>query len=454
MSLRRRTTLVLGALALVVVSSIGYMATVRRGIGQYIVDLASYSALSSWEQSKRAVAQIYAKPIVVILLLSAAGLAVLWGLPKRKVRPLKKAEGTTAKDIIELENELRKTLAQILGGGFFLATLYFTWQSLQVAQKAQSIEEETQATERESRTTERFVKALEQLGSDKLDVRLGGIYALEAMAQRREEEFFWPIIEILTSYIREHASWKDRQPQKCQGSGDLPPPPCVDVQAALTVLSRVLKPPETERAEEFPRLDLSQTDLREAILSVSPLRSLPPTPFSPDDQSQIDWLMRFGAKLWGVNFRAAHLERADLRGAQLSKAWFEDAHMARTRLEAANLSRAILQSAVLSDAHLESAVLPFAHLEGAHLERAHLTGAHLEGAHLEGAHLEGARLEEANLEGAHLAAIGDSESRSSADAVGLTWDQIRSAHTNVHTVLPSYLQPAMTTKPSLPYRRS
>jgi hypothetical protein len=36
---------------------------------------------------------------------------------------------------------------------------------------------------REEQVTERYTKAIEQLGSDKLDVRIGGIYALERVAR-------------------------------------------------------------------------------------------------------------------------------------------------------------------------------------------------------------------------------------------------------------------------------
>ena len=39
------------------------------------------------------------------------------------------------------------------------------------------------ALSREGQVTDRYTKAIEQLGSDKLDVRIGGIYALERIAR-------------------------------------------------------------------------------------------------------------------------------------------------------------------------------------------------------------------------------------------------------------------------------
>lgn len=50
--------------------------------------------------------------------------------------------------------------------------------------------------------TDRYTKAIEQLGSDKLDVCIGGIYALERIASDSARDH--PVvIEVLTTFIRE-----------------------------------------------------------------------------------------------------------------------------------------------------------------------------------------------------------------------------------------------------------
>src|SRR5215207_3869121 len=46
------------------------------------------------------------------------------------------------------------------------------------------------------RITESFTKAVEQLGSDKLQVRLGGIYTLERISRESDLDY-WPVMEIL-----------------------------------------------------------------------------------------------------------------------------------------------------------------------------------------------------------------------------------------------------------------
>src|SRR5215213_5811411 len=91
------------------------------------------------------------------------------------------------------------TLAQILGGTALLSGLYFTWRTLQV--------------NREGQITERFTRAIEQLGathgdnSKNLELRLGGIYALERISRESEGDH-WSIMEVLTAYVRHHAPWR------------------------------------------------------------------------------------------------------------------------------------------------------------------------------------------------------------------------------------------------------
>jgi hypothetical protein len=67
------------------------------------------------------------------------------------------------KDLAKLQNDARTTLVQAVGGAVLLIGLYFTLKNLQLTQDRQ--------------ITERYTRAVEQLGSDKLEVRLGAIYA-------------------------------------------------------------------------------------------------------------------------------------------------------------------------------------------------------------------------------------------------------------------------------------
>jgi len=240
----------------------------------------------------------------VFIPLLAGGFIVAIALFLWKAPVLRVAASPTplsAKDIIELENQTRATWAQVVAGAFALLLVYLTWRRIEVAQEGQ--------------LTERFTRAIEQLGSEKLEVRLGGIYALERIARDSPKDH-WTIMEVLTAFVRERARWQD-QPESSPASK--PPPPRTDIQAILTVLGRRTR--TFGKGEELS-LDLSNTDLRRASLA--------------------------GAHLEGANLGDAHLEGADLRGARLERAHLESAH-----LEGANLWRAHLEGARLVRAHLE-----------------------------------------------------------------------------------------------------
>src|SRR5437763_9967495 len=60
----------------------------------------------------------------------------------------------------------------------------------------------TFALNRRGQITDRFTRAVDQLGNEKLDVRLGGIYALERLARESRDDHA-AIVEILTAYVRE-----------------------------------------------------------------------------------------------------------------------------------------------------------------------------------------------------------------------------------------------------------
>jgi ABC-type multidrug transport system fused ATPase/permease subunit len=74
---------------------------------------------------------------------------------------------------------------------------------------------------RQGQMTERFTQAVAQLGSAELEIKLGGIYSLERTAQE-EKNYHWPVMEILTSYVRRHAA---RKPEKETEENAAPPEP-------------------------------------------------------------------------------------------------------------------------------------------------------------------------------------------------------------------------------------
>jgi len=98
--------------------------------------------------------------------------------------------GPAPTDRAKAVNDIRTTLLQGLGGAALLIGAYFTWRQVQIA--------------REGQLTERFTTAVGQLSNRSVDVRLGGIYALERIAIDSERDR-QTTYEVLCAYVRQHA---------------------------------------------------------------------------------------------------------------------------------------------------------------------------------------------------------------------------------------------------------
>lgn len=240
----------------------------------------------------------------------------------------------------QLQSQARGQLVQGLAVLFVAAGAAAAWQQIRVA--------------REGQITERFTRAVNQLGSGKLDVRIGGLYALERIARNSPEDRA-TIQRVLGAFVRSHAPWPAGSPGAPKHPADavdqtLPwlQTRAPDVQAAMLILGR--RPP----SRDAPILYLSRTDLRSADLT------------------------------------RAQLSDAHIRHANLARAW-----MPHCTLERGQLNDTDLRQANLQGANLSNAVLRGAHLQGADLSRALLIQADLRGANL-----QNARLEKTNLAGA------------------------------------------------------
>jgi Pentapeptide repeats (8 copies) len=237
-----------------------------------------------------------------------------------------------------------------LGAGLFAAgALLFTARNFTLS--------------REWQVTDRYTKAIEQLGSDKLDVRIGGIYALERIARDSARDHP-TVMEVLAAFIREHSreQWPapepatDARPPRIPDPGD-PPRRTTrpDVQAAVTVIGRRISRNDRET------IDLTGADLTGAVLTKANLGGADLT----------------GAVLTGAVLTDANLTGAVLTGAHLTDTYLYRANLTRTGLYGADLTRARLGAAVLTDANLARANLGAADLIGPELSAADMARAGL-----------------------------------------------------------------------------
>jgi hypothetical protein len=179
---------------------------------------------------------------------------------------------------------------------------------------------------------DRFVAAVDQLGQEgrnKLSIRLGGIYALEALMKDSPDDES-SVIEVLCAFVRTHALRPKTIPKQ------IPDSPA-DIRAAVTVLGRRPKP------DVHAALDLNSTLLG----------------------------------LHGANLAGASLSRASLSRADLSSAILIGADLSSANLSGANLSGAVLiRPSFVSDPVPERR----SGVDGAKLSRTDLRGANLSGA--------------------------------------------------------------------------
>jgi hypothetical protein len=236
------------------------------------------------------------------------------------------------RSLMSEEIDIYQTVIQGMGGLFFAITAYLTWRNLQGTEDKQIVE--------------RFGQATQQLASEQMVVRLGGIYALERIAIDSKADY-WVIIEVLTSFIKERAPQTslpdqflnliDRPPSQVPEVNELPMI-AGDIQAALTVLGR-------RNADQDPEDKI--LELNETNLSIR-------------------------AKLADANFRKArlwetHIIQSDLRRANFSGADLEAASLCLSNLRQANFNKACLVQADLRRADLAGANLHQADLSKANL---------------------------------------------------------------------------------------
>ncbi|MEV1248439.1 pentapeptide repeat-containing protein [Nonomuraea sp. NPDC050022] len=232
----------------------------------------------------------------------------------------------------QLQNNARSTLLQAVAGLLVVAGAVATWRQVQV--------------NREGQITERFTRAVDQLGSDNTDVRVG-IYALRRIADNSPSDRN-TVQFMLGAFIRTHAAWPVGMPD-----GPEHPTTAVD--------------------QHLPWLHIRAPDIQTAM------EVLGNRPTSPDT-------------------RRLYLSRVDLRSVQL-----DGARLIGTQLRHANLARAWLRGIRLDHSDLKSTDLRQTNLENASLVESNLRGAHLEGANLRGTDFSRADLRRADLRGTNLA---------------------------------------------------
>ena len=213
-------------------------------------------------------------------------------------------------------------LAAIIGEPF---VIWRTW----VAQRQAG-------TDEQGLITDRITKAVEQLGAEKtawkeglqssqpnLEVRLGGIFALERIAQDSSRDLF-TVVEILCAYIRENASVFDDSYISNN------PVPRIDIQSILTVLGR--------RGNRGRKIELNATNLSNSNMCTIDLSGTY-LQYADIDGSNFDRTDFTQSKLNCLKFRDTSIQNSNFFETDLS-----GAHLNWSRLNGSDLSTVIFNT--------------------------------------------------------------------------------------------------------------
>ena len=196
-----------------------------------------------------------------------------------------------------------RNLGLLIGGA--IAIMLAVWRSIVAERQAD--------TAQQSLLNERYQKGAEMLGSQVLEVRLGGIYALQSLAAGHPKEYHIRIMRLLSTFVR------NPNRDKLETSGVM-----------SMVNDRSEQQLALERDAEF-YLDLRGANLK--LLHVSADLS--------------------GATLWRVD-----ISLASIHGSQLSGAMLANADLSGTVLSHSDLSGAVFHNTKLSGTDFTGGSLP------------------------------------------------------------------------------------------------
>lgn len=328
--------------------------------------------------------------IFIVVLALALLIWLIYWLPRRQLRlqrgklaasfNLSVAERMTLeKDLALVENSFRATLAQVIGGFLIFGTIFGTYLTVQVAQRTVEISQKNLELATRGEITDRFIKAIDLLGSEKPDVRLGGIYALERISRDSFDDH-WRVMEVLAGFVRGNTDAN----KPYFRVADVAKPNSISNLAANANSSTAVGA-DTERLQR-PRQDI------QTIMTVIGRRN-----WVGDEPAS--YVLDLGnTSLAGINLEGANLTRVNLSNANLSGAILRKTVFVDAVLNGANLKGADLYRSDFTAAKLYRALLHDANLTNAKFVRADLTYASFAGADFAGADLSNADIDSALFE--------------------------------------------------------
>lgn len=227
-----------------------------------------------------------------------------------------------AKERVQAGITLLQTIVTTIGG------IAIFW-NIAIARRQVAATQQQMVIAQEQIITDRFSKAVEQLGSEQLAVRVGAIYSLERIARDSIRDH-WTVMEVLSFFIQDKCPIRnddDIIPQKNDAFKD--------VQAAVIVLGRR----NSSQDPKDSNLDLSYIEVRWVSFF----------------KGYFINTLFFRSTLSGINFYKANLEKSNFWQANLTRATLFGANLSQADLVETNFHEADLRECNLSGAKINKA---------------------------------------------------------------------------------------------------
>ena len=262
---------------------------------------------------------------LAVLLLFVLLYLAIGPLPAKLVeRDAGAGAGISGLERAQAVSSVRATLVQAVVGLVAIGAIAVAWNQYK-NDRAKAVSERDRFYEelsltRQGQVAERFTAAIDQLGSNNLELRIGGLYALAGIAEQKSnskdqaqaqeaQRTRGRIAGVIAAYIREHANWdaedqKERRVQLLQAR-------FADVQVALLVLDDIFIPGQT-------RVDLGGVDLRGARFGKGDYLRNADLGGAHLEKTDLSGYRLTNALLCGANLRDATVRNTEFKGAQAS----------------------------------------------------------------------------------------------------------------------------------------
>ena len=170
----------------------------------------------------------------------------------------------------ESAGTILRNLGLLIGG--VEALIFALWRVRIADRNARASEGQTDIAQ-QSLLNDRYQRAVELLASEALPVRLGGLHALQRLAEERADEYYYPVMNLLCALVR--SAPRLEGPIDEQGLPRVSVPIQLDAQEAIVAIVEMRGRAMTTDGKPMFGLNLEGSNLRNAKLDHLDLSSAP-----------------------------------------------------------------------------------------------------------------------------------------------------------------------------------